>query len=513
MDTDGERHIRFVTDTPDCRVKVVEGDDRPGRRRQLRRHDRRAAARGWNSAEPQVPRLRRRERHLRTRARSRTTTRPRRPTPTTAARTSRASTRAAGAGTSRRTRSCTTSVACRRRRPTPPARLALHRRVRRHVLRDAPGVTLTTPCNVFGRDAMLDCNHDDYFHTNPAAGQLPRHALERRRQQVPHAGSRRACGGTCGAGPRPCGRDARVAAWQGNSTGAVNTVERTGTGAYTITFPNLGTFPIARNGGGGTVHVTAYGNGTEWCNVRSWQPTPSTLDGDLQVEVRCFTAAGTPVDTQFTAMFVRPFTYDQPRFGYVWADQPSAASYTPSATYSYNGNGALGTRTRSRGRHRAATRSASPGSAAPPAVGGAGHGVRVGQRDLPGDRRQAAPTGRTRSSTSRATPPPARRSTRPFTLSYHERTGCSACRTGPAPRGYVISDAQNAGIHTPSVQYNSSGGLNRISRRRASASTACACPASSSAGGHVQVGAVPADGRRAPLQGRELEPRTAPTKS
>ena len=38
---------------------------------------------------------------------------------------------------------------------------------------------------------------------------------------------------------------------------------RTGTGAYTVTFPNLGTNPINRNGGGGTVHVTAYGSGSE----------------------------------------------------------------------------------------------------------------------------------------------------------------------------------------------------------------------------------------------------------
>ena len=35
---------------------------------------------------------------------------------------------------------------------------------------DAPGVTSTTPCNVFAREVMLDCNHDDYFHTNPAPG-------------------------------------------------------------------------------------------------------------------------------------------------------------------------------------------------------------------------------------------------------------------------------------------------------------------------------------------------------
>lgn len=34
---------------------------------------------------------------------------------------------------------------------------------------------------------------------------------------------------------------------------------------------------------------------------------------------------GAAVDTQFSALFARPFTYDQPRFSYVWADQPSAA--------------------------------------------------------------------------------------------------------------------------------------------------------------------------------------------
>ena len=99
--------------------------------------------------------------------------------------------------------------------------------------------------------------------------------------------------------------------------------------------------------------------------MRRWAPTPSATNGDLQGEVRCFTGAGAPVDTQFAAMFARPFTYDRPHYGYVWADQPSApAAYNPSATYSYNGANGRRSRTRSRGSRGAATRCASPASAA-----------------------------------------------------------------------------------------------------------------------------------------------------
>ena len=65
-----------------------------------------------------------------------------------------------------------------------------------------------------------------------------------------------------------------------------------------------------------------------------------------------------------------------------------------------------------------------------------------------------------------------------------------------APRGYVVSDVQNAGIHTPSTQYNSSGGLNRISRVDVGVYRV-RLPGLATAGGHVQVAAyLPSADRR-----------------
>jgi hypothetical protein len=54
--------------------------------------------------------------------------------------------------------------------------------------------------------------------------------------------------------------------YQFNSSGATNTLVRTGVGAYTALLPNLGT-------AAGTVHVTAYGTGSEACKVASWGPS------------------------------------------------------------------------------------------------------------------------------------------------------------------------------------------------------------------------------------------------
>ena len=53
--------------------------------------------------------------------------------------------------------------------------------------------------------------------------------------------------------------------YQFNSTGAVNTITRSGVGVYTVHFPGL-------DGNGGTALVTAYGGGNESCKVASWGP-------------------------------------------------------------------------------------------------------------------------------------------------------------------------------------------------------------------------------------------------
>lgn len=124
-----------------------------------------------------------------------------------------------------------------------------------------------------------------------------------------------------------------------SSSGLSNTITQLGTGAYRVDFPGIG------NEIGGNVQVTAYGGGSERCKVASWQSSGTTL----QVFVNCFTSAGAPTNTLFTASYVRrPVTAlcCGAAGAYLWANQPSTASYTPSTTYQWNSTGVNNTITR-----------------------------------------------------------------------------------------------------------------------------------------------------------------------
>jgi hypothetical protein len=122
--------------------------------------------------------------------------------------------------------------------------------------------------------------------------------------------------------------------YQKNSQGRTNTITRQGVGQYTVNFPALaGT-------NGGTVNVTAYGSGTSYCGVVSWGGSP-----DVSVSVRCADTNGSLVDSYFDATYTEK-TKLAGKFGYVWADQPTSASYTPSTFYQYNSKGLTNTITR-----------------------------------------------------------------------------------------------------------------------------------------------------------------------
>ncbi|GGS51727.1 hypothetical protein [Actinokineospora fastidiosa] len=126
------------------------------------------------------------------------------------------------------------------------------------------------------------------------------------------------------------------AGYQMNSTGPAvrNTIRRAGTGVYEVRFTALGVT-------GGIAHATAYGTGTNHCKVSGWHVSGS----DQLVTVRCFTLAGAPADTRFTASYTNRtswagFDYGRTYPGaYVWADNPTAADYTPTRTYQYNSEG------------------------------------------------------------------------------------------------------------------------------------------------------------------------------
>src|SRR5690606_11926717 len=54
----------------------------------------------------------------------------------------------------------------------------------------------------------------------------------------------------------------------------------------------------------------------------------------------CFTSTGAPVDTYFTANYVAAEGVDPLKYySYLWANQPTTASYAPSSYYRYDSRG------------------------------------------------------------------------------------------------------------------------------------------------------------------------------
>jgi hypothetical protein len=106
--------------------------------------------------------------------------------------------------------------------------------------------------------------------------------------------------------------------YQWNASGALNTIQRYGVGNYMASFPG-----VELNGG--TVQVTAYGWGSEYCKVGYW--------GSNAVNVTCFDTNGAPADAPFTLSFSDWSPNATPSFHYAWADQPETESYTPYTWY------------------------------------------------------------------------------------------------------------------------------------------------------------------------------------
>jgi hypothetical protein len=127
--------------------------------------------------------------------------------------------------------------------------------------------------------------------------------------------------------------------YQANSTGAQNTITRTGTGVYAVTFPGIGAL--------GTATVSAYGTfGSDpdaRCKIRNWVATSGSVATVLTV--LCYGRTGAAVDSQFTALYT--FVASAPtQSGYVWNDQPGSPlnrTITPSRTYQFNSAGATNT--------------------------------------------------------------------------------------------------------------------------------------------------------------------------
>jgi len=123
--------------------------------------------------------------------------------------------------------------------------------------------------------------------------------------------------------------------YQFNSTGASNTITKlAGAGRYMVSLPGLAA-AIA-----GNIQVTAYGTGSEWCTLWNWGP-----NGTAQhVQVQCYNAAGTLVDSKFTVSYVRNGNIlgrsvccnsDGHPTSYLYAHSATAAAYEPAAAYRF----------------------------------------------------------------------------------------------------------------------------------------------------------------------------------
>ncbi|HWU89594.1 MAG TPA: hypothetical protein VN253_20170 [Kofleriaceae bacterium] len=119
-----------------------------------------------------------------------------------------------------------------------------------------------------------------------------------------------------------------------NTGGGPITIENVSTGTYAVTFGGLG-------GSGGNAQVVAHGTDNTRCKVQSWYQSGS----DERVNVLCHTPAGDLINSRFVVRYGRA-TSSYPS-AYLWANQPSAASYTPSTTYNFNSTGVANTITRS----------------------------------------------------------------------------------------------------------------------------------------------------------------------
>lgn len=135
-----------------------------------------------------------------------------------------------------------------------------------------------------------------------------------------------------------------MAATTFNSQGQPVAFTSNGSGMYTVRFEGLS------RGVPGSVkeafHVTSFGEGTNWCKIVQWSTTANPVES-ISLIVQCYDVAGNPADGRFSVTMFEGPRAGIHRLGFLWANDPSAASYTPSATYNHTSGGGLNTMTRS----------------------------------------------------------------------------------------------------------------------------------------------------------------------
>lgn len=124
-----------------------------------------------------------------------------------------------------------------------------------------------------------------------------------------------------------------------NSGGGSNSVTVLGTGQYQVVLPGLG------NGLNSNVQVNAYNTDgrPHICTSQGWG---SSNGVDVFANVGCYDFAGNPVSADFSVFYQSRSGTSADWLGFLWADQPSAASYTPNVNWNYNARGGVNTITR-----------------------------------------------------------------------------------------------------------------------------------------------------------------------
>ncbi len=134
---------------------------------------------------------------------------------------------------------------------------------------------------------------------------------------------------------------------QGNYASQSNSVEKLGTGDYRVTYADLDNGTETA----GIPIVTAMSTSPRFCGVLDWGINNTTLDANTLV--RCFSADGEAINSQFSAIYVRGGS-DSGLSAYVLANQPVVTNYTPDPSYSFNSTGMDNTMHRSgTGRYQA----------------------------------------------------------------------------------------------------------------------------------------------------------------
>ena len=114
-----------------------------------------------------------------------------------------------------------------------------------------------------------------------------------------------------------------------NSTGAPNTMHRSGAGQYHAHLPNM---PATS----GNIQLTADGDFV--CKIAGRHAGTN----ELIVDVNCYDPTGDPVDGRFTLLYmdgVGPTSVPRPNAAYLFANKPSTSNYTPAAAYRYSSVG------------------------------------------------------------------------------------------------------------------------------------------------------------------------------